>query len=1447
MKRLSRLALWLLRATLTIIVIALAIVGGVLLIVETGWGKNRLRELIISQANQYLTATLHIDSLSGSLLRGIQLGNVTLSRSGETLVQIDDVSVSYSIRELVEQGTVVRRIALARPRFLVAREPDGRWNLGALIKRETNQEERSGPRRPIHLMDIEISDADVTIRDPLTFGAAHLPSHFEDLDLKLTFDYQPVDWTLKIEHASWKGHEPEFSVSAMTGTLGNGKNGWTFRDFDLALTDSHVLVDGAVDRSVTPSALHITTRAERFRFQEWAPILPAISRIGVSGSFAAKLDGPLEALDTTIDLHSDGGDAKGGVRLNTRVPGWRFAGSLDVNRIDLGRWLTRPEDVSDISGRVAFDLGIKPGAHFPHGTYAFDGSYAWFMGYEGADVRASGRLTDTEVQIDEATATAYGANVRLRGGSLIGLAAPYPYKFVGVADGVDLRLVPASVPIPHVESRLTLNYDVAGQFTDGFIIGNALFGPSQFLGATIEDQTRGFIDTQSKPFRYSGAGTITGIDLNRFGTGLNVAWLQDARYAGSLSGYFEVQGDGAEAAAMTLTANGRLARADLFGGRLSDGQVSLEIRDGSLTGSYDGGMEGIRPALAFGDARFDSILTGQGRGRVFVQDLMRRSSTLDDYTIDAAMNLTAGSQARQIDVTRGTVNATLKQSTLRLERLELDGPALVISASGPLELDDVRPSAIDYAITRADLAQLKPLLGRDVAGQLVTTGRLTGPLHEIRLVGDGTLSQLDASGVKALAMSAKYDTTVPTAEPAKARALVDGRLTFIDAFGQQLKEAAGTVNYDAGRARLDVKLTQDDGLEGTIKSDLSLDVPAQTITFATLELTSGNLAWLLNTDGPAQILWDDRGITARRLRFVDAGSRRQEVTADGTWLYAGGGALRVTGRNISLDSLLSGSLPAARYGGTLAFDGVAGGTRALPTFNGTLTVADGRIARTPYQMITVRLAYADHAFDVDLTVDQAPGVSLTAIGKVPLGLFLASEPDLPIDLAIKSNNVGFGLVEGATDVLRNVTGALEIDLRVVGTSGDPHFRGRIDISNAAFLVSSSGARYKNARLAVQLASDQITVETLHLEDSDSHPLDVKGSLATHELRVGNLAIDVRSRDFEVLRNQYGRMRIDSDVQLRGQFETPRLEGKITVTGGQLQVDAILDRTLFQPYATEATTLDVADAIAALNPWERMGLGLELHVPGTLRLVGDNVQVSPGTPIGLGDINLRAIGDLYLYKDPAQPLYVTGSLDSVTGTYRFQGRSFTLDPASSINFRGDLNPDIFVTVEREISAVQTRVTIAGPLNEPELRLSSTPPLDASDILSLIVFNTSTNELSALQQQQLAVRAGALAAGFLSAPIVTALERSLGLDTLEIEPVSEPGGAARVTIGNEIAPGLVARFSRQFGEVEYDEATIEYYLSRIFRIRATFSDASGLARYPFRRVERAGIDFLLYFNF
>src|SRR4029078_7315604 len=113
---------------------------------------------------------------------------------------------------------------------------------------------------------------------------------------------------------------------------------------------------------------------------------------------------------------------------------------------------------------------------------------------------------------------------------------------------------------------------------------------------------------------------------------------------------------------------------------------------------------------------------------------------------------------------------------------------------------------------------------------------------------------------------------------------------------------------------------------------------------------------------------------------------------------------------------------------------------------------------------------------------------------------------------------------------------------------------------------------------------------------------------------------------------------------------------------------------------------------------------------------------------------------------------------------------------------------WLRVTREIPGWQTRVSLTGSLRQPELHLASTPPLDESDILSLIVFNTTPNALTAAQQQELAVRAGTLAAGFLATPLLQAVQNELGLEAFEIEPGGEAGTGPKGTIRGELVRGL-----------------------------------------------------------
>jgi translocation and assembly module TamB len=121
-------------------------------------------------------------------------------------------------------------------------------------------------------------------------------------------------------------------------------------------------------------------------------------------------------------------------------------------------------------------------------------------------------------------------------------------------------------------------------------------------------------------------------------------------------------------------------------------------------------------------------------------------------------------------------------------------------------------------------------------------------------------------------------------------------------------------------------------------------------------------------------------------------------------------------------------------------------------------------------------------------------------------------------------------------------------------------------------------------------------------------------------------------------------------------------------------------------------------------------------------------------IGMGNVNITLGGALTLAKDPGAPLTLVGEVEVVRGTYEFQGRRFNILPDSTLRFRGSefLDPALDVTAERQIEGVTATVHVTGSMRQPQIALSSTPMLDQGDILSLIVFNQTMNELPTSQK-------------------------------------------------------------------------------------------------------------------
>ena len=337
-----------------------------------------------------------------------------------------------------------------------------------------------------------------------------------------------------------------------------------------------------------------TSRPNASRSRSGPGLVSGLRNIAVEASFDVTLRGPLSRLATDLNLQSDAGSVVGAFVLNTTVPGSHGTGAVEVGRLNLARWLNRPNRPSDISGRVAFDLDLELGRRggFPRGPYTFEGSHAGFMTYRPTtSARAAGsprprrsspRRRPSPMARASGSTPAQSASPRRIGTGSGATHGRSTFEDCRRHSGSPRRQSPG-VRLRRRRAALPRRISPAAP-------------PSPIRNSSAPgcgSGTYGSIDTSAQPVHYTGEGPVAGIDLQRFAHELDIGWLNDPRYAGTVSGRFYVDGFGFDPTTMTLSGGGRLARAELFDGTLSEADVSIEIAGGSLIGMYDGAVDGV--------------------------------------------------------------------------------------------------------------------------------------------------------------------------------------------------------------------------------------------------------------------------------------------------------------------------------------------------------------------------------------------------------------------------------------------------------------------------------------------------------------------------------------------------------------------------------------------------------------------------------------------------------------------------------------------------------------------------------------------------------------------------------------------------------------------------------------------------------------------------------------
>jgi translocation and assembly module TamB len=1094
----------------------------------------------------------------------------------------------------------------------------------------------------------------------------------------------------------------------------------------------------------------------------------------------------------------------GGLAQNLEDPARRNV-TVNVEGLATGLYSSRPEVAQALGNRIDLfaDVALPPDAPIAIRQLQLSGN--------GLAVFSTG-------QIDNLVYTGRNA-IRVADLAIFAGIANRP-----LTGAIDLRANGSVAP-------LSGGFDLTFQGgTTDLVIGNPrvdplLAGATTISGRAVRDEsgirTENLrIENPQLSFASNGQISSTRSDIG-FEARLADLGLIDPRLGGALTATGRASGTGRpiDVSLQARIPSGRIEDRTLANARLGfDGQLSGSDVSGTVSGA--GQLDGL--VLSLG-------------GDIAVEGESRRISGLD---VRVGPNRLSGDLAQT-----GNAPATGRLTLAAPDISPLAAFALV-QATGAVNADirlDAAPVGQSVAL---DLEARDVVVGETRLGSLTADLDVTDALG--RPLAHGTVKGRDLAlaGVEIASLAAEATTIDQTRMRFTAESrLAIGTLADLsgelgrleDGFSLELATlrlrhtdatatltAPATITVRDGSVAL-TPLALDFGTgsltaQGSVNERFDIDVAIRQLPLALANTIQPALGLAGTIDGTARVTgpratpnvrFDVAANQVASAMTRGAGLPPLSLTARGTTSgsqlnldasVAGGGGLAATARgavplgagtlNVAVDLQ---SFPVAlvdRLAGNRGLRGTVSGRGQV-----TGTLADPRVtfdlrgqgltttmlAQNAIPPINVTAAGNYHRQALTLTAAQATGaggIDFTASGRVPFtgaGLDLRAQGTLP--LAVINP-----LLEQRS---AQASGLVRLNLTARGALTQPQLSGTLSLAGGTFVDPTFNLRLEDLTAEAAFEGNTIRFDTIRAR------VPAGGTIVGE----GRITIDPAAglpADFS--------MRLNDVRYTDGAFVTTRFSGNLAIsgplTGGALLSGRIdLGRTEVSiAEGLGGGARAVLEQVRHIAPSPPVALTIERATAG--------MQRTAATPSGESGIRL----DVQI-NAPNQ-IFVRGrGLDvEVGGQVRVQGTTNNLQPigqfelrrgrlvilaqriefdSGSVQLIGNLDPQLHFVASTRSQDATAIVTVTGRASAPEFVFSSEPPLPQDEVLARILFNRSTENLSAFQLAQLAGAAAELA-GTGGPGLLSQLRSATGLDDLDI--ITQDDGRTALRAGKYLSENL-----------------------------------------------------------
>ncbi|GEM_PF-2410235 len=371
------------------------------------------------------------------------------------------------------------------------------------------------------------------------------------------------------------------------------------------------------------------------------------------------------------------------------------------------------------------------------------------------------------------------------------------------------------------------------------------------------------------------------------------------------------------------------------------------------------------------------------------------------------------------------------------------------------------------------------------------------------------------------------------------------------------------------------------------------------------------------------------------------------------------------------------------------------------------------------------------------------------------------------------------------------SGRMLINARVAGPSDDLAYWGGVTVQEGSMRIRGYRAEFSELDMMIEFMPGNIGIKEFKGKVGDGGSFNIAGKLLTRGTEIEALDLALEAYRIPLQSSGTYKALVSPILTLRGPPDQLSLKGKVLVYEGRYTRDVRIEKRFIEVKRETAPRRKLPNWIKNLR--------MSIHIIDEGRFLIKN---------NLAEVPLQM--DVIVGGTPVEPI-IEGKIEGLGGKIFYGGREFELvrgrlDFANPI----EIDPLVDVFARLDVRDYEVRLYLKGVLSHMELRLESSPNLDDQNILALIMFNKTADELSEGEYQALANIPLFFAQDF-SRAVGMPLESFTGIDIFTVEAREDSPGA-RVTVGKKLSKRIEVEYSSDMGgEFPLQETRLIYKLT------------------------------------